>query len=166
MTNYRPDEDLIQIEETELPVLTVINTTNKLEFKKVGESGQQKDEHGNPIVGPDGKPIISEVPLAGTEFELRREVGGNSYTVEGYEKILSGPNGEFSFKNLPPGDYGVYEKKPVLGYELPVQAVATFTIDANGKPINVKSFKDRTNKDGDYILGIQKTLLNLSLIHI
>lgn len=160
VTNYRPDEDLIQIEETELPVLTVINTTNKLEFKKVGESGQQKDEHGNPIVGPDGKPIISEVPLAGTEFELRREVGGNSYTVEGYEKILSGPNGEFSFKNLPPGDYGVYEKKPVLGYELPVQAVATFTIDANGKPINVKSFKDRTNKDGDYILGIQKTLLN------
>lgn len=160
VTSYRPDEDLIQIEETELPVLTVINTTNKLEFKKVGESGQQKDENGNPIVGPDGKPIISEVPLAGTEFELRREVGGNSYTVEGYEKIISGPNGEFGFKNLPPGDYGVYEKKPVLGYELPVQAVATFTIDANGKPINVKSFKDRTNKDGDYILGIEKTLLN------
>lgn len=160
VTNYRPDEDLIQIEETELPVLTVINTTNKLEFKKVGESGQKKDDNGNLIFGPDDKPIISEVPLAGTEFELRREVGGNSYTVEGYEKIISGPNGEFGFKNLPPGDYGVYEKKPVLGYELPVQAVATFTIDANGKPINVKSFKDRTNKDGDYILGIQKTLLN------
>lgn len=164
VTSYRPDEDLIQIEETELPVLTVINTTNKLEFKKVGESGQKRDDNGNLIFGPDEKPIISEVPLAGTEFELRREVGGNSYTVEGYEKIVSGPNGEFGFKNLPPGDYGVYEKKPVLGYELPVQAVATFTIDADGKPTNVKSFKERTKNDGNYILGIKKTLKNNVLV--
>ena len=160
VTSYRPEDDLIRIEETELPVLTVINTTNEINFKKVGESGQQKDEFGNPIVGPDGNPLMSEIPLADAEFELRRETPEGSVVVKGYEKIVSGPNGEFGFKNLPPGDYGIYETKPVLGYELPVQAVSTFTIDADGKPKDIKSFKERTKKDGDVILGIQKTMLN------
>lgn len=160
VTSYRPEDDLIRIEETEIPVLTVINTNNEINFKKVGESGQQKDEFGNPIVGPDGNPLMSEIPLAEAEFELRRETAQGSVVVKGYEKIVSGPNGEFSFKNLPPGDYGIYETKPVLGYELPVQAVATFTIDADGKPKDIKSFKERTKKDGDWILGIQKTMKN------
>lgn len=160
VTSYRPEDDLIRIEETEFPVLTVINTNNEINFKKVGESGQQKDEFGNPIVGPDGNPLMSEIPLAEAEFELRRETAQGSVVVKGYEKIVSGPNGEFSFKNLPPGDYGIYETKPVLGYELPVQAVATFTIDADGKPKDIKSFKERTKKDGDWILGIQKTMKN------
>ena len=158
--SYRPEDDLIRIEETEFPVLTVINTNNEINFKKVGESGQQKDEFGNPIVGPDGSPLMSEIPLADAEFELRRETPEGSIVVKGYEKIVSGPNGEFSFKNLPPGDYGIYETKPVLGYELPVQAVSTFTIDADGKPKDIKSFKERTKKDGDVILGIQKTMRN------
>ena len=162
ITSYRPEEDLIRIEETEIPVLTVINTTNELKFKKVGESGQQKDEHGNPIVGPDGNPLMSETPLAEAEFELRRETPEGAVVVKGYEKVVSGPNGEFGFKNLPPGDYGIYETKPVLGYELPVQAVSAFTIGADGKPVpgSIKSFKERTKKDGDTILGIQKTMRN------
>ena len=162
ITSYRPKDDLIRIEETEIPVLTVINTTNELKFKKVGESGQQKDEHGNPIVGPDGNPLMSETPLAEAEFELRRETPQGSVVVKGYEKVVSGPNGEFGFKNLPPGDYGIYETKPVLGYELPVQAVSTFTIGADGKPVpgSIKSFKERSKKDGDTILGIQKTMRN------
>ena len=158
--SYRPEDDLIRIEETEFPVLTVINTNNEINFKKVGESGQQKDEFGNPIVDSDGNPLMSEIPLADAEFELRRETPEGSIVVKGYEKIVSGPNGEFSFKNLPPGDYGIYETKPVLGYELPVQAVSTFTIDADGKPKDIKSFKERTKKDGDVILGIQKTMRN------
>ena len=162
ITSYRPKDDLIRIEETEIPVLTVINTTNELKFKKVGESGQQKDEHGNPIVGPDGNPLMSETPLAEAEFELRRETPQGSVVVKGYEKVVSGPNGEFGFKNLPPGDYSIYETKPVLGYELPVQAVSTFTIGADGKPVpgSIKSFKERSKKDGDTILGIQKTMRN------
>lgn len=160
VTSYRPEDDLIRIEETEIPVLTVINTNNEINFKKVGESGQQKDEFGNPIVDPNGNPLMSEIPLADAEFELRRETAQGSVVVKGYEKIVSGPNGEFSFKNLPPGDYGIYETKPVLGYELPVQAVSTFTIDADGKPKDIKSFKERTKKDGDWILGVQKTMKN------
>lgn len=158
--SYRPEDDLIRIEETEIPVLTVTNTNNEINFKKVGESGQQKDKFGNPLVGPDGNPLMGEIPLADAEFELRRETPEGSVVVKGYEKIVSGPNGEFSFKNLPPGDYGIYETKPVLGYELPVQAVSTFTIDADGKPKDIKSFKERTKKDGDWILGIQKTMRN------
>lgn len=157
--SYRPEEDLIRVEETELPVLTVINATNEIKFKKVGESGQQRDQFGNLIEGPNG-PLMIETPLAEAEFELRRETPNGSIVVKGYEKIVSGPNGEFSFKNLPPGDYGLYETKPVLGYELPVQAVSTFTIDADGKPKDIKSFKERTKKDGDWILGIQKTMKN------
>lgn len=156
----RPEEDLIRIQETEIPVLTVINTTNEIKFKKVGETGQETDENGHPIVGPDGNPLMRETPLAGTEFELRRETPEGTTVVKGYEKITSGPNGEFSFKNLPPGDYGIYETKPVLGYELPLQAVSTFTIDANGKAKDVKSFKERSKNDGDYILGIKRTLQN------
>ena len=160
--SYRPEDDLIRVEETELPVLTVINTNNEINFKKVGESGQQKDEFGNPIVDEKGNPLMSELPLAGAEFELRRETSQGSVVVKGYKKIVSGPNGEFRFMNLPPGDYGIYETKPVLGYELPVQAVCTFTIGADGKPVkgSVKSFKERTKKDGDVILGIQKTMSN------
>ena len=159
VTSYRPEDDLIRIEETELPVLTVINATNEIKFKKVGESGQQRDQFGNLIEGPNG-PLMIETPLAEAEFELRRETPSGSIVVKGYEKIVSGPNGEFGFKNLPPGDYGIYETKPVLGYELPVQAVSTFTIDADGKPKDIKSFKERTKKDGDWILGIQKTMKN------
>ena len=159
VTSYRPEDDLIRIEETEIPVLTVINTTNEIKFKKVGESGQQRDQFGNLIEGPNG-PLMIETPLAEAEFELRRETPNGSIVVKGYEKIVSGPNGEFGFKNLPPGDYGIYETKPVLGYELPVQAVSTFTIDADGKPKDIKSFKERTKKDGDWILGTQKTMKN------
>ena len=162
ITDYRPEDDLIRVEETEIPVLTVKNTTNELKFKKVGASGYQYDKNGNIIVDEQGKPIVSLTPLAGVVFELRREGRDGSTVVPGYEKVQSGPNGIFGFKNLPPGDYGLYETEPVLGYELPVQAVATFTIGADGKPDkeSILSFRERDKGNGKYILGTKKVLKN------
>lgn len=162
ITDYRPEDDLIRVEETEIPVLTVVNTTNELKFKKVGASGYQYDKNGNIIADEQGKPIVSLTPLAGAVFELRREERNGSTVVPGYEKVQSGPNGIFGFKNLPPGDYGLYETEPVLGYELPVQAVATFTIGADGKPDkdSILSFKERDKGNGKYILGTKKVLKN------
>lgn len=162
ITDYRPEDDLIRVEETEIPVLTVKNTTNELKFKKVGASGYQYDKNGNIIVDEQGNPIVSLTPLAGAVFELRREGRDGSTVVPGYEKVQSGPNGLFGFKNLPPGDYGLYETEPVLGYELPVQAVATFTIGADGKPDknSILSFRERDKGNGKYILGTKKLLKN------
>lgn len=162
ITDYRPEDDLIRVEETEIPVLTVKNTTNELKFKKVGASGYQYDKNGNIIVDEQGKPIVSLTPLAGVVFELRREGRDGSTVVPGYEKVQSGPNGIFGFKNLPPGDYGLYETEPVLGYELPVQAVATFTIGGDGKPDkeSILSFRERDKGNGKYILGTKKVLKN------
>lgn len=162
ITDYRPEDDLIRVEETEIPVLTVKNTNNELKFKKVGASGYQYDKNGNIIVDEQGKPIVSLTPLAGAVFELRREGRDGSTVVPGYEKVQSGPNGLFGFKNLPPGDYGLYETEPVLGYELPVQAVATFTIGADGKPDknSILSFRERDKGNGKYILGTKKLLKN------
>lgn len=162
ITDYRPEDDLIRVEETEIPVLTVKNTNNELKFKKVGASGYQYDKNGNIIVDDKGTPIVSLTPLAGAVFELRREERDGSTVVPGYEKVQSGPNGLFGFKNLPPGDYGLYETEPVLGYELPVQAVATFTIGADGKPDknSILSFKERDKGNGKFILGTKKVLKN------
>ncbi|WP_162200047.1 SpaA isopeptide-forming pilin-related protein [Kallipyga gabonensis] len=167
VTSYRPEEDLIRVDETELPILTVVNANNELKFKKVGASGYQYDKNGNIIVDDKGEPIIDVTPLPGTVFKLCREdlppdSNGEKQVVPGYENVISGPDGKFVFKNLAPGDYGLYETHANLGYELPVQAVATFTIDANGKPKEgtILSFKERNKKDGDYILGIKRTLVN------
>lgn len=162
VTNYQPEEDLIRVEETELPILTVKNKKNEIHFRKVGESGPQRDANGNLIYDNEGNPKRANLPLPGTVFELRRRTATGLDLVKGYEHVTAGPDGQFSFTDLAPGDYELFETKPLLGYELPVQAVATFTIGPDGKPVEgtVKAFKERTGQDGDYILGTKRTLRN------
>lgn len=162
VTNYQPEEDLIRVEETEIPILTVKNKKNEIHFRKVGESGPQRDANGNLIYDNEGNPKRANLPLPGTVFELRRRTATGLDLVKGYEHVTAGPDGQFSFTDLAPGDYELFETKPLLGYELPVQAVATFTIGPDGKPVDgsVKAFKERTGQDGDYILGTKRTLRN------
>ncbi len=162
VTNYQPEEDLIRVEETELPILTVKNKKNEIHFRKVGESGPQRDANGNLIYDNEGNPKRANLPLPGTVFELRRRTATGLDLVKGYEHVTAGPDGQFSFTDLVPGDYELFETQPLLGYELPVQAVATFTIGPDGKPVEgtVKAFKERTGQDGDYILGTKRTLRN------
>ncbi len=162
VTNYQPEEDLIRVEETELPILTVKNKKNEIHFRKVGESGPQRDANGNLITDNEGNPKRANLPLPGTVFELRRRTATGLDLVKDYEHVTAGPDGQFSFTDLAPGDYELFETKPLLGYELPVQAVATFTIGPDGKPVegSVKAFKERTGQDGDYILGTKQTLRN------
>lgn len=162
VTNYQPEEDLIRVEETEIPILTVKNKKNEIHFRKVGESGPLRDANGNLIYDNEGNPKRANLPLPGTVFELRRRTATGLDLVKGYEHVTAGPDGQFSFTDLAPGDYELFETKPLLGYELPVQAVATFTIGPDGKPVEgtVKAFKERTGQDGDYILGTKRTLRN------
>src|SRR5699024_1349934 len=75
--------------------LTVTNKPNKVDFIKV-------DGDNN--------------ALAGVVFELRQKIGETYSSLTPEVTATSDANGYFSFENIYPGDYGVFEITPPEGY--------------------------------------------------
>src|SRR5699024_1194545 len=105
--------------------LTVTNKPNKVDFIKV--DGDNK-------------------ALSGVVFELRQKIGETYSSLTPEVTATSDANGYFSFKNIYPGDYGVFEITPPEGYPTPIAEVANITVNDDGSISGVYSKIDEKSK--------------------
>lgn len=111
--------------------------TNEISVANVELEKVDKADHG--------------ITIKGAKFALY-EADGNwgkvsKNPVEGYERIVSGNNGKIEMKNLPVGNYLLYETEAATGYTCPTEpwriivgSGGTVTVqDSNGSAIASKS---------------------------
>ena len=91
------------------------------------------------------------ITIKGAKFALYKADGNwgkvSKNPVEGYERIVSGNNGKIEMKNLPVGNYLLYETEAATGYTCPTEpwriivgSGGTVTVqDSNGSAIASKS---------------------------
>lgn len=91
------------------------------------------------------------ITIKGAKFALYEAAGNwgkvSKNPVEGYERIVSGNNGKIEMKNLPVGNYLLYETEAATGYTCPTEpwriivgSGGTVTVqDSNGSAIASKS---------------------------
>lgn len=115
----------------------VAEFTNEISVANVELEKVDKADHG--------------ITIKGAKFALY-EADGNwgkvsKNPVEGYERIVSGNNGKIEMKNLPVGNYLLYETEAATGYTCPTEpwriivgSGGTVTVqDSNGSAIASKS---------------------------
>ncbi|KGF07632.1 hypothetical protein HMPREF1634_04305 [Tissierellia bacterium S7-1-4] len=124
--------------------ITLKNYKNKIEYTKVdgtisGTSGDTKpqgasQDSNEPIDTP--KPVFSSEgnALAKAEFKLVKD---GADVIDSQRK--SDTNGKFGWEGLAPGYYEVWETKAPDGYPTPKEKVSHFTVNENGKIVDIKN---------------------------
>ncbi|EHI69261.1 fibrinogen-binding adhesin SdrG C-terminal domain-containing protein [Streptococcus ictaluri] len=100
-------------------VVNLTNRKNYIDFTKT-------DAHGNPLEAT---------------FELRKKSGSSDTVTVGSQVNSDKTTGKFYFEGLAKGDYELWEVKALTGFNKPVQAVATFTVNDEGEIVD-KSLAD------------------------
>lgn len=134
----------------------IINTNEELSVKIINEKTKYGD-HKFLKIANDKK----QTPLEGAIFKVVRIVDGKTETfIQNDEQIIleSNKKGEFEVKNLPYGNYQLWEVKAPKGYKKLINPI-DFTIDGEShtKVIIIKNEKEPKIKipfTGDYVLTV------------
>ena len=125
-------------------VLPFTNRKNKIEYTKVDgtisgtadDNKQQGASQGSnePIETP--KPVFASEgkALEKAEFKLKKDGVFDDESLR-----VSGEDGKFSWEGLAPGYYEVWETKAPDGYPTPKEKVSHFTVNENGKIVDIKN---------------------------
>lgn len=147
--------------------MQLINFRNRIDFVKV--DGGVMGEVPETVPDDQGKTYPSSIfandrigdGLKGAKFKLKKD-GADLANSE----VISDELGRFSWVELAPGFYEVWETKAPEGYKLPTERVGAFTVDENGKITLVTGYREviantklskikvrKVDQDGNSIAG-------------
>lgn len=133
--------------------IKLVNFKNKIEFAKV-DGGVLSNVVDKTEENPQNlKDLGIGDPLKGAKFQLIKD--GENYR----DPITSDDNGIFSWEELPTGKYEVKETESPDSeiYDLPKDAVSSFTVDKDGNIVNIKNNKQILENYRKAEIRIRKT---------